>query len=541
MLPRISRGITVIITTAAIFSASCHGGDAKHPASAADIKDKSGRSNSYYHFLRSQFSSFAQDDKSAHQHLTEALREKADSAFLWNQKAYLEAKLGNLEQSFKDAKTSLQHDANNTDNLLLMGKLSAVKQQPQKAVGFYRRALALDSKNEEAYNLLARDLLASGDKAGAVTALKTCLKALPEAVSCLFYLGSIHLDANQLDTALRYFNMIIAYNPDQSRVLNTVGEIYLKKGNYGKALAVFSQLSQLNPNDLVSQIRIGLLYYQLKELDKAVREFKRVSLKFPNADKVNYFLGLMMLEKGEAEVAFGYLNRIPPASTFFKEAMGRQVFILREMRDLEKALVLVESKFKSDIPEYYHLKTSLLVASEKFADALATLSSGLKKFKNNEKMLFQRAVVYDKTGQWDKARHDLETVIRVNPESPDAHNYLGYTLADRSEDLPTALHHVEKAMQLQPGEGHIMDSLGWVYFKMNELAKALDLVLKAAKLAPKEPTILEHAGDIYIRLNEQRKARDFYQKSLQLLRAVPIKRAEENRQIQEIEQKLGGG
>lgn len=521
----------------AVFITACAGASSKSVETGAPLKYSS-RPNSYYYFLVSQLKSFAQDEKESEKFLILALENDKESSFLWNQMSYIDARRGDLDAALGDAKTSLLKDPSNVDSLILVGKLHAVKQDPGAAVSYYRKALTLDSKNEEAYNLLARDLLMAGDKTGSVNALNACLRELPEAMSCLYYLGTIHMESGKLDEALKYYTLITEYYPDQGKILNLMGEIYIKKERYDKALEVFRELSRLNPTDLVSQIRVGLLHYQLKNTDKAIQEFSKVSKRFPKSDKVNYFLGLMLLDKLRLDEAYAYFNRIPADSSFFREAFNRQILILKEKNELGKAIQLINSRYKEKTADFYQIKVSLHLFEGDHESALTTLNEGLKKFKNDEKMLFQRAVVLEKLGSWDKAKKDLETLLALGTKSADAYNYLGYTMAERGEDLETALKYVEKAHELDPAEGHVLDSLGWVYFRMNKLDKALPLLLRANKMEPNEPTILEHIGDIYFALKNKRQAREFYEKSLKILKNTEKIRDEERKQILSIERKL---
>lgn len=493
---------------------------------------------SYYYYLVSQFKSFAQQDKEAGEYLELALEADPHSSFLWTQKAYLDARLGNLGSALKAAQNSLAENPTDVDALLLMGKIESVRQKPQSAIGYYTRALAVDPKNEEAYNLLARDQLFMGNKAAAVAALGKCLAYLPESASCLYYLGSVHYEEKNNDQALRYFNLLVELYPEQSRALNTIGEIYIKKGQYAKAIEAFEQLAQLNPSDLVSQIRIGLLYYQMKDLDSAIREFRRISARFPKADKVNYFLGLMYLEQSDWKRSYRYFDRVGFESSFFKDAFNRQLYLLKRENRLAEGVAIIEKKFKKGSSEYFQTKIALELMTADYRGALSTLNRALKKYKNDRKLLFQRAVVYDKMGEWDKTRDDLEELLRDGQGSAEVYNYLGYGMVEHGEDIPTALRYIGKALELSPNEGHIMDSQAWAYFKMNQPEKALPILVKANRLEPEEPTILEHLGDVCAALKDKKRARGYYEASLKLLNARPEKTAGDTEQIAGIQKKL---
>jgi len=110
----------------------------------------------------------------------------------------------------------------------------------------------------------------------------------------------------------------------------------------------------------------------------------------------------------------------------------------------------------------------------------------------------------------------MEKIISLDPEHADALNYVGYTLADKKTDLDRALVLIQRALELKPQSGYILDSLAWVLFQRGSLAESWEEMQKAVKKAPDEPIIWEHYGDIARALEEKGKAREGYLKSLEI-------------------------
>lgn len=495
--------------------------------------------NSYAHFLFFQLKSFAKDDKGAAKNLEGALRVDPHSAYLWNQKAYQDLLQGNVVNAENDVQKALDQNPQDVPSLLLLGKIRAAQKNLKAAVVLYQKAIALDPKNEEAHNLLARDIFAQGHKKEAEAALENCVLELPESMSCLYYLATMKLDRGDDDGALVLFRMIAELNPDQVNILNTMGEVFLKKKEYAKAIEVFRQISAQNPDDLSAQLRVGLLYYQLQDKESAIQQFLQIHEVFPKSDKVNYFLGLLYLEKNNMDQAYHFFDLVPAQSDLFKDAVNRQVLILRERtHGTDEAVKFIEAKFKNKTDVYFQIKAAVLIFETQYVAALDVLNTGLKKFTSHERLLFQRAMVFDKLNRWGEARADLEKLIQLNPKIADAYNYLAYGLAERNLDLDKALIAAEKANELAPNEGHIMDTLAWVHFKMDDSAKALPLLQLAIQLEPNEPSILEHLGDVYHAMANRGQARVYYEKSLKILESMGSNAAAAE-QKQVLEKKLG--
>lgn len=501
----------------------------------ADLKGQ----NSYYYFVVSQLKTLEESQAEAFDFLLKAIKQDRDSSYLVTQKAYFEAARNNLDVAGRDASRALKTDPGNTEAMLLLGKIHSSRREYEKSIELFKKVVQIDPANEEAYNLLARDLLVTDNQALALSTLRQCLVQNPESIACLYYLGSIHFEKKEYDQTLSYFTRIADFNPEQTKILETIGEIYVKKNEFRKALDIFKQISQQNPESLSSQIRVGLLYYQLNETDAAIREFLNINEKFPASDRVNYFLGLLFLEKKQYDRAYPFFDLVPPGSAMFREALNRQFMILKETGQIAKAAELIDKRFPSkNLIEYYNLKSTLVMLQQDYKGAVSILSQGLGRFKNDERLLFQRALANEKLGAWDRAKKDLLTLITLYPDSAEPYNFLGYTMAERGEDLEQALKFLQRAHEIKPNEGHILDSLAWVYFKLGRIDESRPLLERAVKLQPDEPTILEHMGHLQFTLKNKRRAREYFNHSLKLLRELEFKRPEDLKQIQNIEKKL---
>jgi len=120
----------------------------------------------------------------------------------------------------------------------------------------------------------------------------------------------------------------------------------------------------------------------------------------------------------------------------------------------------------------------------------------------------------ERTGRFPAGEMELRQAIRLDPKSGEAFNYLGYSLADRGERLEEALDLVRKALSVDPWNGAYLDSLGWVYFKMDRLEDARDPLDRAVREFPRDPTVLEHLGDYYDKVGDQARAKGYWKRAL---------------------------
>ena len=121
----------------------------------------------------------------------------------------------------------------------------------------------------------------------------------------------------------------------------------------------------------------------------------------------------------------------------------------------------------------------------------------------------------ERTGRFPNAESELRQAMKLDPTSPEAFNYLGYSLADRGERLEEALDLIRKALAIDPWNGAYLDSLGWTFYKMDRLDEARDPLDRAAREFPRDPTVLDHLGDYYAKTGDDERARGFWKRALE--------------------------
>jgi Flp pilus assembly protein TadD len=120
---------------------------------------------------------------------------------------------------------------------------------------------------------------------------------------------------------------------------------------------------------------------------------------------------------------------------------------------------------------------------------------------------YTRAIVAHDIGDWDQAESDFRAALAIAPDQPQVLNYLGYSLVERGEKLDEALDMIERAVADQPDSGAIVDSLGWVYFKLGRYDDAVAPLERAAVLEATDPIVNDHLGDAYWAVGREREAR----------------------------------
>jgi Flp pilus assembly protein TadD len=158
----------------------------------------------------------------------------------------------------------------------------------------------------------------------------------------------------------------------------------------------------------------------------------------------------------------------------------------------------------------------LYIKERRFQTAIDLLKEALKSDPDNPKIHFALGTAYDKAGQVERTILEMEQVLQLDPDNADALNYLGYTFAVQGIRLDEAEQLIQRALKLRPDDGYITDSLGWVYYKQNDIDGAIEQLEKAVELVPEDPIILEHLGDALLRKGQRQRALKLFEKAFDL-------------------------
>ncbi|MDP3531891.1 MAG: tetratricopeptide repeat protein [Alphaproteobacteria bacterium] len=273
-----------------------------------------------------------------------------------------------------------------------------------------------------------------------------------------------------------------------AEVLTQFASSYLSMNMYDSSL-LFIQLSlYLRPNFPLAQMVLASILMDQKNYSKALQHYKNFSSVSPF-----YWLGQM-----------------------------KQAEILVETKKTKDAFLLLDamSVSKPNWASPFLLRANTLRSKKKYAEAILFYNKAidvLEKMTQKTNLwhaYFLRGVCHEMNKDWPKAEKDLEKSIQLRDNYPLSLNYLGFLWVDKGVFLEKGLDLIKKAVALTPDDGAIVDSLGWAYFKLGQIALAQEHLEKAVLLTPNDPQIHDHLGDLYLKLGRVDEARYEWKKSL---------------------------
>lgn len=228
------------------------------------------------------------------------------------------------------------------------------------------------------------------------------------------------------------------------------------------------------------------------------------------------------LDKGDRrQDAIAMLETVPETSVFFATARGQLAWVLRRENRNDEALKTAKTaltaspdrNLKIQLGDLFRSLDQLEDAERIFsevieADAQANLSDW--------RILYARGAARQRLGQWRDAETDLLAAVDLAPDQPALLNYLGYSWIDRGENLEQGFSMIQKAVELRPNAGFIVDSLGWAYYRLGQYEEAVTHLERAVELSPGEPVLNDHLGDAYWRVGRKLEAGFQWTRALRL-------------------------
>lgn len=426
------------------------------------------------------------------------------------------------DQALDLYKKTLTFYPNDSETSLFIGALYAEKGEFDKSIAHFKKMVRNPKikQKDQAWYYLGRvySSKTKPDFHNAESAYVTSLKLNPEAVDVVIALGAVYEALKQEKKLRRLYSNYQEEHGSNHIVAERLAQIYLNEDKLDKAIEQLKVVESYDYRNLNISLKIALIMIEQKKYQPAIDKLESILQKSPESEKVRFYLGALYEEVKDYRAAIQQFDTIQFGSTYFEDSVMHTAYLYKLMGQVDKAIAKVKAglEHKQDSPKFWILHASLLDEENKVDEAQNVLLSAVKLFPEDIQLHFQLGSVYDRLGKRDKTVEQMQKVLGLDENHVQALNYLAYVYADGTRNLQTAEKLVRKALRLQPGDGYIMDTLGWVLFKQDRIAEAVKTLEKAHRKESKEAIIAEHLGDAYFRYKLPRKAKVMYQKAAEL-------------------------
>lgn len=430
------------------------------------------------------------------------------------------AQKGDLAEAHKVLRLAFSLEKNNADFYVLSGKIYSLEKKSLLALNAFAAALKITHDHEEALRLSVREYLLAKNFDQAIQICLQWSRVLPFDKTPYFNLSTIYtVFKKQPEKGIYYLKKILDIDPDDARALENLARLYSENKNDVKTVEYLKKWALVEPGNLDVQYRLGLMYLRNKDYRKSLSYFKRILSHMPDHQQVLYYTGLIYELKDQKKKAIEYFEKVTRVSELSQDALLRRMLLLVDTGQEDKAIKELKNLItKNEEASFFDVLAAIYTRKKNYDHALKLLNKALKKFPGDERLIFSKGVLLDKMQRVEDSLLEMEGLIKLNPQHALALNYIGYSLADRNKDLPRALKLILKANELRPNDGYVLDSVGWIYYKLGQYDKALKYLSLALEKTPDEYVLLEHLGLIYRQLNQEKKSRQYFRESVEVLK-----------------------
>ena len=347
-------------------------------------------------------------------------------------------------------------------------------------------------------------------------AIAMALQALdkkPDWPPAMLLYGNLLRERNP-QQAVAFFKEKTRRFPQNQNLRLAFAQALLMAGDKSGARRELQSMAEANPRDGQIQLSVAMLAIEGKDYDLAKRFLQNALQDERTMNIAKIYLGEIAKEEKNWEEMERWLLSVKGPESF--QAKTRLIGVLIDIGQTDRAKHLLDAATctnKEECKMLFLLRSNLLRKEKKYQEAYRLLTNALQNAPNDQDLLYERAMVAEQMGDLESMEKDFRKIIALYPDAAIAYNALGYTFADHGIRLKEARELILKAYRLKPAEPAILDSLGWVYYRLGELKKAEPFLRKAYYLFP-DGEIAAHLGEVLWQLGQQEEARKIWDKAI---------------------------
>jgi len=394
----------------------------------------------------------------------------------------------------------------------------AKEKQSAAALSAMERLVERHAQEPAAWQALGVLALEAGAADRALAAARRALALDPTSVEAMVLSADAHLARGEMDAAIADMRRAVRHSPASFDLRLRLGRLLVQAERYDQARKLFEGLLKERPGDATLLYTLGLLNLQARDLARARDYFRKLARAGgPKRQEAWFYLGQIAEEQGRVKEALRWYRRIGPGP-YFIESRGRMADLLYLQGRLSEArAVLARARARvssaAEGVRLYLMEGQILREAGRHREGVELYNEALTEFPGNEDLLYARAIMAERLGRIDWTERDLKAILESDPDNAAALNALGYTLADHNLRLDEALGYIRRALELTPEDPTVVDSMGWVQYRLGHLEEA-ERYLRKAYASLKDAEIAGHLVEVLLARDKHNEARRILREAL---------------------------
>ena len=424
---------------------------------------------------------------------------------------------GRFDDAYTLFNAQLQAAANPGEELARLQRALARTQDRASAFNLIERLAQPYSQSADVKLVLANAAQAAGLSARAMQEARAAFAIAPDSQRAALAAAQ-YLQASDRPAALALLQDYVARHPAVADTRLAYARLLIADSKFDAARSEFQSLLQADPKNPDLVYSMALLSMQGK-LPADARTYLQRYLELiaqtddaragtRPAEPAYLYLAQIAEDDKQFPTALEWLRKIDGGEEFLT-ARVREAFVLSKMQRLDDARKLLRTVSVQSADERTQLilaEAQLLRDAKRYDESYKLLSQALASAPDSVPLLYDTAMAAERLNHVAVMEKQLRRIIELKPDYAHAYNALGYSFADRNLRLPEALQLIEKAHALAPDDAFILDSLGWVHFRLGDLKLAREHLQRAYAARP-DAEVAVHLAEVLWTSGEQEGAR----------------------------------
>jgi tetratricopeptide (TPR) repeat protein len=396
--------------------------------------------------------------------------------------------------------------------------------------------LALEEKDFEKTVFAIAKLLDKQASHQALAIMSGLVRTFPDQAELHYAYAGLALERNQFQVAIDEVHKARALRPKWHRALLLQAQITMKMGDersarrlrllyaqylvkagsYALAEKQFERIVAEQPENHDALFALALVRVQLKRDTSADELLKRLLADPKWKDQASLYLGRMAAQRGRTDAALRWFDQVGPGALALEAGLSAVSVAASHghLSDAYRRLRALRVRFPDEKLRMYLIEAEILNESEDYQGAFSLLTTALAEMPGRSELLYSRALTAERLGRLDVLEADLKAILKENPNDANALNALGYTLANRTQRFEESGRYLERAIELRPDDPVVIDSYGWLQYRLGHYQEALIHLQRAYRLEP-DPEIAAHLGEVLWMMGKRAEAKSLWQEVLE--------------------------
>ncbi|MFM1911431.1 MAG: hypothetical protein RJB18_822 [Pseudomonadota bacterium] len=466
----------------------------------------------------------------------------------------------NAQAALETAKLWLELDANSTEAQQAATQLYVINGDLNAAKPLLQKLLEKEDTRANGFLYLNSLLSHQANKTNVLQLVQDLAAPYPQLAEAHFTIGQAAFQANNLqlalsetiranqlrpnweiaaiqqadilfstspDQAISFYRSFLNDTPDANDARLNLARMLIKQSRFNEAkpeLLKLSKLANSNPEILVV---VGLLSVQSNEFSDAEKYFlQALNSNIKNKDPIYLYLGQIAEKNNNDAEAINWYSKVQQPgekassqqADHYLDAKLSMANVMSRTQGADAAIQMLddlENLSDAQLAQVITAQANLLAQAKRFQESYELLGKAVANMPNSNELIYDYAMAAERVQQFTVLETQLRKLIKIKPDFAQAYNALGYLFAERNVKLEEANKLIAKALELSPNDHYIMDSMGWVQYRLGNLDKAFEYLNKAYNLQ-NDAEIAAHLGEVLWKQGKQDEASKIWADTLKV-------------------------